>query len=125
MIRPFILLAILGRSLNVQLTCQRAIVCPGSVVTCECAEATGSLHWTVQPGSNCMNSLLPTSTIGLHEEICDDGHQAVLENIETQRDDLPSVLTSSLNVTLITENLTVTCSDTFGPETVALGVAGT
>ena len=121
MIRPFILLvSILGRSLNVQLTCNRVIVCPGSVVTCEC-EAVGSLHWTVQPGSDCMKTLLPSSPIGVHEEICSDGHQAVLESSKT-RDDPFSALTSSLNVTLLSENLTVTCRGTFGPKTVALGV---
>lgn len=102
--------------------CSRAVACPGSVVTCECAEALGFLEWRVQPGSNCVIQYSASHMpIGVSEEICEtaSGHQAVLEEVEIRNF---GVFASSLSVTVV-ENLTVTCASTLGPESTSITLA--
>ena len=117
-----LLVSFIGRSLSAQLVCHSS-ACPGSVVTCECAEAVGLLRWTVQPGSDCNVEYRPNRMpIGAREELCDNGsYSAVLESSSATQEGL-IVFASSLNITLM-ENMTVTCTSTFGPEEVVLHVA--
>ena len=98
--------------------------CPGSEVMCVCTDAVLRLQWTLTPpGSGCMieydQSNRPVAVVtSLCEGQSNNTYRVVLDAASD------SFYNSTLNITL-REDVTVTCRDTFGPQSTSLRIAST
>ena len=82
LLASFLLLLSASPAVSV-LNCSALVTCRhGSVATCQCVEAVGSLEWTVLPGDDCTvtyNTIDPRPPVGAVTSLCNDGHTVVLD----------------------------------------------
>ena len=97
--------------------------CPGSEVMCVCTDARTWLEWTLTPpGPACMIEQYDENNrpVGVVTSLCEGQSNNTYSVVLDAASD--SFYNSTLNITL-REDVTVTCDDTFGPQSTSLRIA--